>query len=558
MPIALVALLALASFALGYALYARFLERELGVDDARVTPACELEDGNDFIPTRAAILVPQHLAAISAAGPIVGPIMACLWFGWAPALAWIVLGNVFIGAPHDFQALFASVRHRARSMAQVVRDNISPRGQVLFLLFIWFSLNYVTIAFTDLTASTFADTQGAATGPGVAASSMLYLVLALVLGVCLRRGMSLGLATAIFVPLLIAVIWAGPRMPLVPPESLGAPARFWGLAILAYCYLASVLPLWLLLQPRGFLGGYFLYGALGVGLLGILAGGFQVQYPAFVGWTHQAKDHVEPLFPIFFITIACGACSGFHGMVCGGTTSRQIARESDIRPVAYGGMLLEGVVALISLATVMMLAKTDPLLATTPSPDRIYASGLAAFANALTGVDRAMALSFGLLAFATFIFDTLDVCTRLGRYIFQELTGLEGSVGLHVATLTTLALPAAAILTMPGGAWKTFWPIFGASNQLVAALSLLGIATWLRREGRNFWIAAAPMAFLLAMTLGSLVLQAWWAATAPSPSIAICGLASILILLALALVVEAVQAVALRTPQEAGALRLEA
>ncbi|MBI3892310.1 MAG: carbon starvation protein A [Candidatus Wallbacteria bacterium] len=549
MPIALIAFVGLGCFAAGYALYARFLERAVGIDDRRVTPACELEDGHDFVPTRAAILVPQHLAAISAAGPIVGPIMACLWFGWAPVLAWIVLGNIFLGAPHDFQALFASVRHRARSMAQVIRDNVSPRGQVLFLLFIWFSLNYVTIAFTDLTASTFSDLHGEGTGPGVASSSVMYLVLAVILGVCLKREMPLWLAGAIFLPILAVVIWAGPHLPMTPPAFVGDPGRFWGLAILAYCYLASVLPLWLLLQPRGFLGGWFLYGALGIGVLGIVAGGFRVQYPAFVGWSHAVKGHVEPLVPIFFITVACGACSGFHGMVCGGTTSRQIARESDIRPVAYGGMLLEGVVALISLATVMMLAKSDPLLAGAPNPDTIYATGLARFAGALAGIDPKVALSFGLLAFATFIFDTLDVGTRLGRYIFQELTGMEGNSGMHAATLATLALPAYAIVTMPGGAWKTFWPLFGASNQLVAALSLLGIGTWLYRSGRNYWIALLPMGFLLTMTVWSLGLQAWWAVTAPEPSYVLGGLAAILILLALAIVGETVQVV--RRPEAA-------
>lgn len=538
MSVAAISFAAIVCLAAGYALYGRYLEKAVGIDDTRPTPAVEKADGQDFIPTRAAILLPEHLAAIAAAGPIVGPITAALAFGWAPALAWIVLGNIFIGAAHDFVALFASVRHGARSVAEVLGENISPRGQTLFLIFIWLSLNYVTVTFTDLTASTFSVVSGAATGPGVAAGSAMYLGLALLLGLLFRRGLSLRLATAVFVPLLAAVIWLGPSFPLHAPAFVDSPARFWGIAILGYCYLASVLPLWMLLQPRGFLGGYFLYGALILGFLGMLSGGFEVQLPAFKGFARPVGDHLEPLFPIFFITVACGACSGFHGLICGGTTSRQIARERDIKPVAYGGMLLEGVVALISLATVMILRTDDPMLLSKSSPDLLYASGLATFFSALTGMERAVALSFGLLAFATFIFDTLDVCTRLGRYIFQELTGLSGARGMHVATAATLALPVYVVLAMPGGAWKTFWPIFGASNQLCAALSLLGITVWLRRTGRNFWIAFFPMVFLLGMTLCALLLQAWWALTAASPNPILALLAGVLVALAGLLVLE--------------------
>ncbi len=538
MSVASITLAALACFALGYVFYARYLETAVGIDDSRATPAQERADGQDFVPTPPSILVPQHLAAIAAAGPIVGPIVACLGFGWAPALAWIVLGNIFIGAPHDFNALFASVRHGAQSVATVVRENISPRGQMLFLAFIWISLNYVTIAFTDLTASTFSTVTAEANGPGVASSSVMYLALALILGLFFRKGMPVWLAGLIFLPLLAGAIVAGPLLPMHAPAVFGGAARFWGIAILLYCYLASVLPLWLLLQPRGFLGGWFLYGALGCGFLGMLAGGFSVKYPAFIGMARQTPGHLEPLFPIFFITVACGACSGFHGLVCGGTTSRQIARERDIRPVAYGGMLLEGVVALISLSTVMILAKDDPSLAGKPKPDLLYAGGLATYFSALTGMGRSVALNFGLLAFATFIFDTLDVTTRLGRYIFQELTGLEGSTGVHVATTATLALPLYVVLATPGGVWQTFWPIFGASNQLVAALSLLGISTWLRRSGRNHWIATVPMAFLLVVTLWSLGLQAYWAATDPTPSYTVAVLAWMLMLLGFALMAE--------------------
>jgi carbon starvation protein len=499
MRISFVAIIVMAFFLLAYRLYGRFLRREFALDDTRKTPACLINDGNDFVPTRSAILLPQHFSAISAAGPIIGPILAGLWFGWMPALLWIVFGNIFIGAAHDFSALTASVRHRARSIAEVVREYIGRRGSLCFLLFIWIALIYVIVAFTDLTASTFVTEQY---GAGVASSSILYLVLSVLIGILMNRmKLSLPIVTAIAMPLLILTIWGGQFIPIMLPELFSlSPSKLWGILILGYCFFASILPMHVLLQPRGYLGGYFLYGALIVGVVGLLFGGYTVAYPAFVGFQNPKG---ATLFPILFITVACGACSGFHGLVCGGTSSKQLEKEGDAHPVGYGGMLLEGIVAVIALATIMMFPQGDPAL--DKAPTEIYAQGLAHFATVL-GVPMELAIQFGLLAFATFVYDTLDVGTRLGRYIFQELTGWQGRSGQIGATLVTLTIPLFFLMTTKEAAYLKFWPIFGASNQLLAGLGFLGVSVWLIKTGRNPWYTLIPMLFILIITVWALVL----------------------------------------------------
>ncbi len=510
MDLLAIALVVLVLFILAYRLYSGFVARSFELDDVNPTPACLVNDGVDYVPAKARFLFGQHFSAITAAGPIVGPILAGLWFGWGPALMWVVLGSVFIGAVHDFASLVGSVRHKAQSVAEIVRAYMGERAFFFFLAFIWLSLIYVIVAFTDLTSASFVEPKY---GGGVAASSTLYLLLAVVMGLCLERfHMPLWLATAVFVPLVGLIIWGGQKLPLVIPASWGVDPRIaWDLVILAYCFAASILPMWLLLQPRGYLGGFFLYGFLSFGLAGLLLGGWPVQYPFFIAWTSPGG---LPLFPLLFVTIACGACSGFHGIVSSGTTSKQVEKETDCRRIGYGAMLMEGLVAVISLSTVMVLAHGDPMLK--EQPDRIFANGLAASVN-LFGIDIELARSFALLTFATFIFDTLDVATRLGRYLFQELTRWKGSLGRYSATLCTLALPAAYVLFVPstiqlGGSkpvptWALVWSLFGTSNQLLAALTLLGLTVWLRRQkGRIFLVTLLPTLFMLVMTLWSLAL----------------------------------------------------
>ncbi|MBI4396621.1 MAG: carbon starvation protein A, partial [Elusimicrobia bacterium] len=325
--------------------------------------------------------------------------------------------------------------------------------------------------------------------------------------VLFRKKIPLWLATIIFLPLVGLSIWLGKSAPLViSADGFLRPQLAWDYVILIYCFIASIIPVWILLQPRGYLGGFFLYGTLGAGVVGLLLSGDKVQYPAFLGFS---SPQGLPLLPMLFVTVACGACSGFHGLVSSGTTSKQVSVETDCHLVGYGGMLLEGLVAVIALSTVMWLKPGDPSLGL--SPDRVYANGLSHFVEQL-GINPHFARAFVLLAFATFIYDTLDVATRLGRYMLQELTGWKGWSGSAAATLATLALPAyfvSVTLKDASGqvvpAWKMFWTIFGTSNQLLAALTLLGLTLWLKRTKRVWLVTAVPMGFMITMTIWSLL-----------------------------------------------------
>jgi carbon starvation protein len=489
----------IAIFLAGYLLHARRIARHFSLDAARETPAHALRDGVDYVPARAPILFAQHFSAISAAGPVAGPILAGMAFGWAPALAWILLGCVLVGAAHDFAVLVASVRHRGLSVGEILRERLGRRATALYLAFVWIALVYVTVAFTDLTAGAFVK-EGS--GGAVASSSAMYLGLAVLLGLAFERGkVGLRTATLVSLPLLAAVIALGREVPLALPDALafGNPHLAWTVVILLYCLVASLLPMPVLMQPRGYLGGFLLYGFLACGVIGLLAGGHAVAYPAFLGWT-SAKG--EDLLPFLFVTIACGACSGFHGLVCSGTTSRQLDRETDAPAVGYGAMLLEGLIAVIALSCVMIRAPGDAVLGR--GVDQVFAAGIASFAEVL-GVDPALGAAFGLLALTTFIYDTLDVCTRLGRYILQELFGLRGAGGRLAATVLTL-LPALLVLATAGaGSFRVVWGAFGTSNQLLAGLTLLGVGVWLKAEKRPTAFVMAPAIFLLAMTGWALV-----------------------------------------------------
>lgn len=502
------ALILLVVIGIGYRLYSRFVARQYGLDATALTPACEMNDGVDYVPTKPFYLLGQHFSAIAAAGPIAGPIMAAQMFGWLPCLLWIGLGAVFIGAVHDFSSLVASVKHRARSIAEIIRIYLGQRAWLAIMLFIWLALIYVIVAFTDITASTFVgkteefEGEVFAFNPGgaVAAASTMYLLLALFMGVAQKWfNPPLWLQTIIFVPATLGLVWFGTKISTL----LILDVKTWGVIILAYCFVASLLPMWLLLQPRGYLGGCILYLTLFIGLTGIFFGGFQVQQEPFKTW--RAPGMTGALFPFLFVTIACGACSGFHGLVCSGTTSKQIEKETHCQPVGYGAMLLEGFVAFIALATVMIVAQ--PQLQGM-APGKIYGDGIGRFLAILIGQEHLrFAMTFGAMAFSTFIFDTLDVATRLGRYIIQELFNWSGKRGAALATAITVVLPLFLIVTSGEGAYRLFWILFGTGNQLLAALTLLGITVWLRRLARPIWFVLLPMLFVMSMTIWSLVIQ---------------------------------------------------
>jgi carbon starvation protein len=508
MSLPLIATVVLVGLFFGYRFYGGFVARQYALDDGTATPATRRSDGVDFVPTRPFYLLGQHFSAIAAAGPIAGPILAAQQFGWLPALVWISIGVVFIGAVHDLSTLVASVRHDAKSIAEVVKVQLGPRAGTAMLIFIWVALIYVIVAFTDVTTQTFAQGDPELSGltfdfhPGgaVAAASTMYLLLALLMGLVERYVKpKLWLQTIIFVPATLGVVWLGTKLSTL--VVLGPTT--WGLLILAYCFVASLTPVWLLLQPRGYLGGFVLYLAIAVGVIGLFFGGFEIQQPAFKGF--NIGGPTGSLFPFLFVTIACGACSGFHGLVCSGTTSKQIAKESHCHPVGYGAMLMEGFVAVIALATVMVISNQEMA---GKGAGTIYGIGLGRFFAVVLGEKHlAFAITFGAMAFSTFVFDTLDVSTRLGRYILQELFGWTGKVGGYVATGITVGTPMVFLLIAPAGSWKTFWTLFGTSNQLLAALSLMGVTVWLQRLGKKYWYTLAPTVFVSVITLTSLVLQ---------------------------------------------------
>ncbi len=493
----------------GYFGYGRWVAKQFVLDDNRPTPANEFSDGEDYVPTRPFYLFGQHFSAIAAAGPIAGPIIACLAFGWLPCLLWIALGVVLIGAVHDFSALTASIRHSAKSVAEITRDRLGLGAGRAMMAFIWIALVYVTVAFTDITAGTFVSGDEALAGetsfnPGgaVALASVLYLGLSILLGLVERFiKPPLWLATILFVPATFALSYVGTMY----SNLLSFNHQTWAVLILIYCVAASMMPVWALLQPRGYLGGFVLYTAIAVGVIGIFFGGYAIQQPPFKGFDIGGMTGM--LFPFLFVTIACGACSGFHGLVCSGTTSKQIDKESHARPVGYGGMLAEGFVAFIALVTVM-IATSDALVGPDGkflSAGKIYGNGIGNFLTLLVGKENlAFAITFGAMAFSTFVFDTLDVTMRLGRYLIQELIGIPGRIGALIGTLVTVAVPFTLIFFAKPGSYVEFWTLFGASNQLLAALTLLSITAWLYKARRRIAFTLIPMLFVLIITLWAL------------------------------------------------------
>ena len=511
----LLAIVFLVWLVFGYFAYGRWIARQFKLNDERETPANLINDGEDFVPTKSFYLFGQHFSAIAAAGPIAGPILACQAFGWLPCLLWIALGVVLIGAVHDFSALASSVRHGAQSIAEITREKLGNGAGRAMMAFIWIALIYVIVAFTDITAGTFVSGDETLIGetrfnPGgaVAFASIAYLGLSIILGL-IERYLTppLWLSTIVFVPATFALSYLGTKFSTV----FLLDHVTWGVLILIYCIAASLVPVWALLQPRGYLGGFVLYTAIVIGIIGIFFGGYSIEQPAFKSWNVGGMTGM--LFPFLFVTIACGACSGFHGLVCSGTTSKQIDKESDTKSVGFGAMLAEGFVAFIALVTIMIVASET---VKGVSPGKIYGNGIGAFLTLLIGKENLpFAITFGAMAFSTFVFDTLDVSLRLGRYIVQELFGLKGRMGAIIGTLTTIFVPFICVLIAPKGSWNDFWTLFGASNQLLAALTLLSITAWLYQARQRIAFTLVPMLFVLVITLwalGSLVVGNFQAA----------------------------------------------
>ncbi|MEJ2719858.1 MAG: carbon starvation protein A [bacterium] len=519
-------------FVIGYRFYGRFLDRQFGVNPDRKTPAYTDYDGLDYMPARTPVLMGHHFSSIAGAGPIVGPIIAVAFFGWLPAVLWIILGSIFIGGVHDYSSLVVSIRNKAKSIAQVAKRMMSPVAHKLYLIFIWFTMIYVLTVFVDLTADSFVSDGG------VASSSLMYIVLAILLGLSVyRKNLPLGKASLIFVPLVFLAIYVGQLVPMGTPPALahGEPKTTWTVILLGYCFVASITPVWILLQPRDYLSSYLLLACILGGLVGIAVGGYAMDTPAYLGFS----ANLGYLFPALFITIACGACSGFHSIVASGTTAKQLNNERSARPVAYGSMLFEGLLALIAVGAIVVAGGA---LAGN-SPAEVFASGMGSFVGSL-GIPRALGTSFGLLAVSTFLLTTLDTGTRLGRYIFEEFFDRWGIKWHLIATTATLALPLWFALTefkdaqgqvIP--AWRAIWPIFGATNQLLGALALMTVGVWLKRTGRRTVFVIVPMVFMFAVTLLALVMLFF-----KNEILVIRVLSAFLFTLAVVLIIEALRA----------------
>jgi len=481
-----------------YRFYGNFLSVRCSLDDSNVPPAVEKEDGVDYSPTRASVLFGHHFSSIAGAGPIVGPILAAMYFGWAPTWIWILIGAILVGGVHDFGSTLMSVRNGGRSIADTMRGLVGEGAGKLFMLFVIFALIYVIIVFLDLTANTFAKQ------PAVATASGWFIVVAVIFGVLMRKGtFSLGKLALIFFPLTFAGLAVGHYFPMV---EMGK--DFWIYTTLTYCFVAAVLPVGLLLQPRDFLSAGFLYAILGFGMVGMLIANESIQMPAFTGWE---SDKLGMLVPFLFITVACGACSGFHSIVASGTTSKQIKKESDVRRISYGGMLVEGVLAVFAMGCVAVLTVTEREAGGTPVG--IFAAGAAKFFGAL-GIPAKLGAEFAMLAISTFLLTTLDTCTRLTRFLIEELFDWRNETSRYLGTLLALVVPCLLVFQeFPGvdgtlqPAWKAIWPLFGATNQLLAALALLTFVVFLKASKVGYGFALVPAVVMIVMPMTALALM---------------------------------------------------
>ncbi|MCL7747102.1 carbon starvation protein A [Halalkalibacter alkaliphilus] len=475
---------------LAYRIYGRFLEKELKVDPNRTTPAVEVNDGVEYVPAKKPVLLGHHFATIAGGGPITGPIAAVV-FGWLPAVIWIIVGSIFVGGVHDYTSLQASIRHKAQSIGSVIKEYMGGRGQILFLSFSIATLILIVGVFMILVANTFVAVPEAAT------ASILFLGVAIIFGFLVNQlRMNLVVASILGVAAMLISIWVGIQFPI----HLSAPT--WSLILLGYAYVASVLPVWLLLQPRDYLNAFLLYGLIIGAVIGILIASPTMQLPAYTGFRHETMGF---LFPILFITIACGAISGFHSLVSSGTTAKQLDNEKNGKFIAYGAMLLEAFMAIITIGSVAYLTQADfaARLDALGGPIGTFAAGIGYFMS-YWGISEATAVTFAALTASAFLLTTLDSATRLMRYAVQEITENRAPKmfqNSHVATTTGLIGAAALALT---GTWEQIWPLFGSANQMLGALALLAVVVWLKKTGARTFYVVIPMVFMFIVTISAL------------------------------------------------------
>ena len=512
-------LIGIAVLVCGYIFYGRWLCKQWGVGEStEATPAHTLRDDVDYVPAPVPVLMGHHFSSIAGAGPITGPITAATTgFGWLACVLWILIGGIFFGGPHDFGALFASVRHNGKSIGEIISANMSLRAKRLFVVFAYLTLILVVAAFSAIVAGTFGvtyDDAGALTAAGVANAqvamvSLMFIVMAIIFGFAVyRKGVDMKIASVIGVLGIVACVAIGLNF---YPVQLSTTTWMW--VVGAYIMIASVAPVWILLQPRDYLSSFLLYAMLGLAALSVFMGNPSMDTLPLL----NAEGNTTPVFPVLFTTIACGAISGFHSLVGSGTTSKQLDKEKDAKPIAYGGMLIECVLAimtLIAVAHATSFAGTDLAFS---GATQIFGGGIASMIDPSRGTVYSVLYTLLVLTYSTFCLTSLDTATRMGRFMFQELW-LDGTKGEtpqnvtgykkvlsnpYVATLITVILGVG--LGMNG--YAKIWALFGSANQLLAALALLAIAAWLANIGRKSFMCWAPMFFMLAVTIFSLFIN---------------------------------------------------
>ena len=481
-----------------YRYYGSYIAGKLGIDNKNITPAHTRKDGVDYVPSNRFFVLGHHFASIAGAGPIVGPIIA-VSFGWIPALLWILVGGIFFGAVHDIVSMTSSLRHRGKSIGEIIQQYIGDTGKKLFLIFAFATLMLVIAVFMDIVARTFV------TVPGAASASLLFILLALLFGQIIHRfGFPIWPSTVIGVFLMYFFVFVGEWFPLEVPYSI------WIAILIAYIYLAAVTPVPFLLQPRDFLNSFLLYGMILFGIVGIFAANPRIQMDSSLNFH---VEHLGYLFPVLFVTIACGAISGFHSLVASGTTSKQVDKEEDVKIIGFGGMLIETLLAVIAVMAVAVMTRSDFLTRLTEvGPVTLFSEGLGGFITTL-GIPASVAISFVALTVSAFALTTLDTCTRLARFVLQEYAedfreSIPGTVfqNRYFATIPVVIMSSLLLLT---GQFEQLWPIFGSANQLLAALALLAGTVWLARSNVNPIFTVLPMIFMFAVTLLSLLVFAW-------------------------------------------------
>ena len=512
----------------GYRFYAGKLDIELIQPDAgQVTPAVQQNDGVDFVPSKPLVLFGHNFASIAGAGPVIGPIIAMHHFGWAITLVWILLGNVFIGAVHDYLTLMVSVRNRGSSIADIAESTMGFRAKAIFAIFLVLAMLLVIAVFGVVAAKTLI------AQPEMVFPTFAIIPVSMVLGWCIyKKSYNLQLVSLIAVLTIVLNIYIGFQIPVPLPEMgvMGfSPLIFWFVILMIYAGVASILPVQTLLQPRDYLSTYILFGSMALAILGLIWVGPELNTPPFRGAMSEVQG---PVWPMLFVLVACGAVSGFHSLVAGGTTSKQLASEMQGKSIGYGGMLTEGVVAVV---TVLLVG--GGLYWTAPQGSGIDMNQLGfretlqsggwilAFGNGFGNIVHQMLpfLSFtfasmiAVLALNTFVLTTLDTAVRITRFLIQESLGKKMPVFTNKYVVTVTVIIAAYLIGATDG-WQKIWPIFGATNQLIAAVALFVVATWLMAVKKPTHYVLYPAIFMVITTIGALAWQAYNFLTAPEPN----------------------------------------